>query len=186
MPLIADVTPGSPADKSGLKRGDIVVEFEGQKIDEFSDLTKLVGVASPGESKSLKVLRDERIVDITVELGELKDEKAKKSDEKTKDDDNKEIVVKDINPQISERYNLERESGVIITNVKRGSRAWDAGLRPGDIIIKIDKTDITSVEVYENFVEQVPDEKLSLFLLQRGNSTRYLGYKIKEKLDEGG
>ncbi len=183
--LVADVTPDSPADKAGLKRGDIVVEFEGTRIDEFSDLTKMVGVASPGESKSLKALREGKVVNITVELGELKDEKAKKSEEKT-EDEQREIIVKDITPQISERYNLDKKSGVIITNVKRGSGAWDAGLRPGDIILKVDKTDITSVEVFNKFVEQVPEEKLSLFLLQRGKSTRYLGYKIKLKQEEEG
>lgn len=183
--LVADVTPDSPADKAGLKRGDIVIEFEGTKIDEFSDLTKMVGVASPGESKSMKVLREGKVVNITVELGELKDEKAKKAEEKSENEE-KEVVVQDITPQISERYNLDSDNGVIITNVKRESRAWEAGLRPGDIILKVDKTDITSVEVYNKFVEQVPEEKLSLFLLKRGTSTRYLGYKIKEKTEESG
>lgn len=178
--LISDVTPDSPADKAGLKRGDIVVEFEGMKIDEFSDLTKLVGVASPGQSKSLKVLREGKLVDITVTLGELNDEKAKSSQEKTNVEE-EDIVLKDIDSSIAEKYNLDKQNGVLIANVRRGSRAWEAGLRPGDIILKIDKTDISSVEVYNKFVEQVPEEKLSLFLLQRGESTRYLGYKIKEK-----
>lgn len=184
--LIADVTPDSPADKAGLKRGDIVIEFEGKKIDEFSDLTKLVGVASPGESKSLKVLREGKVVNITVELGELRDEKAKKQPQENTTIQEGDISVTDINRQLAERYKLEQDSGVLIVNVNRSSRAWEAGFRPGDIILKIDKTEIPDVETYNNYIDQVPQDKLSLFLLKRGESTRYLGYKIKEKSSEDG
>lgn len=185
--LIADVTPGSPADKAGLKRGDIVIEFEGNVIDEFSDLTKLVGAASPGESKDIKILREGEELQFTIELGELKDDKAKKQQtEKDEPVQQGDISVTDINPQLAERYNLDQESGVIIFNVERASRAWEAGFRPGDIILKIDKKDIPDVDTYNDYIEQVAPDKLSLFLLKRGDSTRYVGYKIKETEKEEG
>ncbi len=176
--LIADVSPNSPADKAGLKRGDIVTEFNGNKIDEFSDLTKLVGVVPPGSTSELKVIRDGKTINVKVTLGELEDEQVKVSPNTFEDTSG--LVVRDIDQNISDRFNLDVESGVIIINVKRGGSAWETGFRSGDVILKIDKTDINNINDYNNYIEKATPGKLALFLIKRGKNTRYLGFRIEK------
>ena len=80
--LVSDVTPGSPADKAGIKRGDVVLEFDGKKVNEVSDLTNMAAVAEPGADVTMKLLHDGKPKDLTIKLTEFPDE-AVPADEET-------------------------------------------------------------------------------------------------------
>lgn len=181
--LIAEVSPDSPADKAGLKSGDVVIKFNNQPIEEFADLTRFVGAAKPDSDVNLTIIRDGKEKVLDVKLGELKDAK-KASDEPEESTDSKiGLNVKEITPELAKKYNLDRDSGVILFNVERGTKAYDAGFRSGDIITSIDKTEINSLDDYNSAIEKVVEGKLALFLVKRGPNSLFIGYRF-DKDDE--
>jgi len=174
--LISNISPGGPAEKAGLKRGDIVVEFNGKPIKEFTSLSKLVGMEAPGTSSQLTILRDGKRSNISVVLGEMPDDQAPAQFRKEED-----INVSDITPDMAARFSIEDKTGVLVTNVNRGSSAWEAGFRPGDVILEIDKNPVTNLSDYNKIVDSMKPEKKYLFLVKKGKNTIYVGYALKKK-----
>lgn len=177
--LVADVSPGGPADKAGIKRGDVIVSLNGQTIDSVSELTNTVGVLQPGTKEKLKVLRDgvEREVDVKIAAlpenlagGEEKSERAS--------EDKLGLAVQGITPQIANRLNLDESKGVIVTNVSPGSIAQEAGFRPVDVIVEINKKPVENMNDYNKAIAGLEKGQSTLFLVKRGASTIYLAMKI--------
>ena len=182
--LIADVSPDSPASRAGLKRGDVVIKFNGEEIEDFSDLTRFVGVAKPDSDVTLTIIRDGNEKVLKVKLGELKDQ-VPGSDKTEETEDKLGLNVQEITPELVNRYKLEQDSGVIIVNVARGSNAYEAGFRTGDIIVSIDKNEISDMKDYNRVVGEISKDKLALFLVKRAGNTYYIGYRFpKDKNEE--
>ena len=174
--LISDISPGSPAEKAGLRRGDVVVEFDGNPIKEFTSLSKLVGMKAPGTSFKITILRDGKREDLSVVLGEMPDDQT--AAESRQDED---IELSDITPDIASRFGVEDKAGVLVTNVSRGSSAWEAGFRPGDLILEVDKKPVTNLGDYNKIVGSLEPGKQYLFLVKKRKNTIYLGYAVKKK-----
>ena len=176
--LIADVSPDSPASRAGLKRKDVVIKFNDDDIEDFSDLTRFVGVAKPDSDVTLTVIRDGKEKEVEVKLGELQDHS--QVGDKSKAEIELGLNVKEITPELVNRFNLEHENGVVIVNVTRDSRAHEAGFRSGDVIISIDKNVIANIKDYNRVVNELVKDKLALFLVKRGKNTLYIGYRFSE------
>ena len=182
--LIAEVSPDSPADKAGLKSGDVVIKFNNKPIEEFADLTRFVGETKPESDVELTIIRNGKEKVLDVHLGELKDAKKPAETEEEQADSKIGLNVKEITPELAKKYNLDRESGVILFNVERGTKAYNAGFRSGDIITNIDKTEINSIEDYNEAIEKVVEGKLALFLVKRGQNSLYIGYRFSNDDEE--
>lgn len=176
--LVSDVTPGSPADKAGIKRGDVVVEFEGKKVDDVSDLTTMAAVAEPGTEVNIKLIHDGKPRDVTVKLAEAPDDGVP-AEEEEKAEEHLGLSVKEVNPQIARRFNLDVDKGVIISEVADGSPAEDAGLRPGDIILEIDKIGITDLNQYAQAVSNAKAGSTILILVKRADTTVYAALRVE-------
>jgi serine protease Do len=184
--LVSDVTPGGPADKAGIKRGDVIVAFDGSKIDDMPDLPKTVATNKPGTKSKLTVIRNgkEKTVDLT--LGELPDEMAVSTSARNDSvERNLGLIVQEINPQIQRKFRIEESKGVIITNVNPGSLGYDAGLRPGDIILEINKAYIGNLDDYRKSVDSLKEGQTALLLVQRARNTIYVALKIVDQHDKG-
>ncbi len=174
--LISDISPGSPAEKAGLRRGDVVVEFDGKPIKEFTSLSKLVGMKTPGTSFKITILRDGKPKDLSVVLGEMPDDQT--AAESRQDED---IELSDITPDIASRFGVEDKAGVLVTNVSRGSSAWEAGFRPGDLILEVDRKPVANLGDYNKVVSSLEPGKQYLFLVKKRKNTIYIGYAVKKK-----
>ncbi len=174
--LVSSVTPGGPAEKAGIKRGDIIVEFNGHEVEKVVDLTSMVVVTPPGTQVQLKVIRDGREKDITVKLGELPEKTAVKTEKET--EGRLGLTVQNITPQIADRFNLEEKKGVVITEVDPGSIADEAGLQRGDVILEISGRPIHNIDDYKRAIGGVVKGKSTLFLVKRGENTMYVGIQI--------
>jgi len=176
--LIADVAKESPAENGGLLRGDIVLEYNGKKIKEVSDLTGKVALTSPGTVAKLKIIRESKTRELNIAIGEFpEDEKIAKKTEKPEQKFG--LAVINITPQIASRFDLSSKEGVIVSSVSRGSVASEAGFRRGDIIIEINNTTIINLEDYNNRLDEIGKGNSALFLVKRGENTIYLGLKIE-------
>ncbi|MEK6223580.1 MAG: DegQ family serine endoprotease [Thermodesulfobacteriales bacterium] len=179
--LVSDLAPDGPAEKAGIKRGDVVVEFNGKKVKDVSDLTNLAAETAPGSDVDVKIVEDGKTKTIKVKLEEFPDQKAQIENEVR---ENLGIRVKKLTPEIAKRFNFDQDDGVIISNVQQGSAAGDAGLQPGDIILEIDKKPINTLDNYSEALENVKSGDTALFLVKRGSNTIYSAIRVSEDENE--
>ena len=180
--LVSDVTPNGPADKAGIKRGDIIVELDGNKIESISQLTGTVALTAPDTQKKLKIVRESEEVEITVTIGELPENiGGQPTEERAQAETGQELglSVEEINPQMASRFNLAQDQGVIITSVAAGSIAAESGFMPRDIILEINRKPVKSLDDYRNGMQSLEKGKPALFLVKRGEDTIYLTIKIE-------
>ena len=177
--LVADVTEDGPADKAGVKRGDIIVEVNGNKIDEMPDLPKLVASYSPGTKTKLKVLRDGKEKVLNIKLGELPEQGAQVASRSQNEgiEQSIGIIVQEITPEVRSKLDIGSSNGVVITRVKAGSIASEGGLLRGDVILEINKKQISDLSDYRKAVDSVKEGQNLLFLVKRGPNTVYVALK---------
>ncbi len=178
--LVSDVTPGGPAEKAGIKRGDIIIEFNGREIQEMPELPRVVAATPPGTDVRLQILRNGEEKTIKTRVGELPEDIARGGRGSVKEVERKlGLIVQDINPRIAKRFGIEEEGGVIITSVERGSVADEAGLRSGDLILEINKREIRDLNDYREVVDSLEEGKNALFLVKRGGNTIYVALTVQ-------
>ncbi len=163
--LVSDVVKGSPADKAGIKSGDIIVEFDGKPVKAMHDLPRIVAATPPGKVVKVKVLRKGKKKVFTVKIAELKEEslsEVRPSAAKTLG-----MEVQNITPEIKEQLGLRTSNGVIVTHVEPGSPADDAGLLKGDIIIEANRKRVKNVDDFNRIFEESRRHKRILLLVKR-------------------
>lgn len=175
--LVSQVIENSPAQKYGIKAGDVILSFNGKPILDSSDLPPLVGRVPVGSKAKVKLLRDGKNKNLDVVIEQLPDEKTTASipeDKPTREENRLGVDVSDLTK--SQRAELGR--GVRVDNVDTDSPAHLAGLRPGDIILQINRQDINSVADFRNKAEKLPADRMIPVLVQRRGSDQFLVLKL--------
>ncbi|MGH7846561.1 MAG: DegQ family serine endoprotease [Candidatus Binatia bacterium] len=172
--LVASVAKEGPAERAGVKVGDVIVEFDGKEIKDSNDLPILVARTPVDRKARLKVVRDKKEVVLTVTIGELKEEEIVAAG---KERGELGLTVQRLTPQIAESLGLERVEGLVITAVEPGSVGDEAGLRRGDVILEIDRKPLRSLADYRKAIEGARKGKGILFLVRRGETTLFLALK---------
>ncbi len=176
--LVSSVNEGDPAEKAGVKAGDIIVEFDGKEIATYHDLPRIVANTPPDKKVKLKVIRNGKEVVLNVKLGELKEEKLAKKDAH-EESGKLGLTVKEITPDIAGRFGIEDSSGVIIVSVKAGSPADNAGLRRGDVIKEINHNEVTDLKDYLKALDNLKKSDVVLFRILRGRGSLYIAVKTE-------
>jgi serine protease Do len=170
--LVSDVTEESPASKADIRRGDVIVSFDGHPIKEMEQLPRLVAATEVGKKVKLGLIRDGKNLEVEITVGELKDERreAKEAQETEK---NFGLVVQNITPEIARHLNLKDRRGVIVTDIQRGSPAENADLRAGDIIAEINKNPVRNVADFKEIMKKASLKDGIVMLVKRENVTFY-------------
>ena len=187
--LVASVSDKSPADKAGIKPGDIILEFDGKKIDTMRTLPKVVANTAVGKSVQLKIWRNKRMVSKRLVLGrlesssEFKEKKTSKpKSSKNFDIDSLKINVRDINANDRKARNLKSSlTGSVINEIYNNS-PLSGLLNKNDILIEVQKRPIKSSSELNRLVKNIISQKeqtLLLTVINNRNQRRYLGVKIK-------
>jgi Do/DeqQ family serine protease len=143
--LINAVVPQGPADKAGLRAGDVITAIGGQKIEEGHDLLRAVLRHGVGERLNLEVRRDDKTKKVTLVTGERPSEDGAQSRQQgVQDDSMLGLALEDLTPRLRERFRYEGDGRVFVRGVAPGSDADRAGLRPGDIILQADRQPVGS------------------------------------------
>ncbi|MGQ0792721.1 MAG: DegQ family serine endoprotease [Deltaproteobacteria bacterium] len=181
--LVADITPQGPAEKSGLKRGDIIIALNGESISTVSELTSKVAQIAPGSKATLKVMREGGEREIALVVGELPDQIAlgdsAGEDEEAKIEEKLGLNGEAITPELKSRFNLSEDSGVVIIEVSPGGIAEESGFRAGDFIIEINRIAVGGIGDYKKGLGDIQKRKNGLFLIKREENTIYMGVKME-------
>ena len=171
--LVNEVIEDSPADQAGLKRGDIIVEYDGTRVDELNDLPRLVAATPVGETVRVKVFRDGKERTIKVEIGRLDDGERELAADDEEGGGALGITAANVTPELVERYSLESDQGILITKIDPEGPAADANLRVGDLIIEADGKEVRSVKEFEAVVGKMKAGKVLRLLFQRRATLLY-------------
>jgi serine protease Do len=172
--LVQRVEPGSPAEKGGVEAGDIILRFNGTAIEKSSDLPRMVGNTKPGTRSTLTVWRRGATRDLNLTITEMEPDKvAKKEEKKAKPDQPVNamgLVVSELTD--AQKKELKLDSGIIV-EASEGSAAR-AGLRPGDVILRLNNIDVKDVKQFNSLVAKLDPKKTAVLLVRRGDSSQFI------------
>ncbi|MDH5186114.1 MAG: DegQ family serine endoprotease [candidate division WOR-3 bacterium] len=171
--LIRDVAKGTPAEKSGLKPGDVIKKFDGKKITGVEQFRRIVAETEPGTTVTIELIRDSETKSINVKLKEFPEETAATPEEPKEQKRWLGLVVGDLERE--QKKELDIEQGVIIEEIQEDSPAEESGIQPGDVIVKINRVSIANEKDFNRIAQKLAKTKKPiLFQLKRGKSTYFI------------
>ena len=173
--LVGDVTPGSPAAKAGIERGDIILELNGKTVSEPDDLSLHIAETAPGTTVHLKISRNGQTHDINVVLDELSEaDAAAIAGGDSGPTALRGVQVQNLTPTVARDLGISaKTAGVLITGVDPSSVAAAAGLQRGDVIQEVNRKPVRNVEEYDRALAGAHDQSI-LLLVSRGQATRFV------------
>ncbi len=178
--LVAGVEKGSPADKSGLEAGDVILKFDGKTIAASSDLPRVVAAVKPGKTVSADVLRKGSVKAISITVGEApaeKDEVASVPKGNAKPEFNRiGLLLRDLTVQ--QKKKLNGRNGLMVIDAQ-GSAA-QAGIRRGDVVLGLNNAEVQNLEQFNKQLAAIPNGKTVAVLVQRGDNTLYVPIKVSD------
>ena len=187
--LVSSATEGGPAEKAGVKTGDVILKFNNIEIGSMKELPKVVAGTPVGKSVPLVILRNGKEIVLNVTLGELelaeKENligKSTNSSGETKEYDKLGFVAEELNSKNKSKFNLKNiDNGVVITSVKDDSPAQAAGLVPGMVIVRVGQVEVNSLDVIDQSLQNAIKQKRKalLFLVKVEDGTRFVAIELK-------
>jgi serine protease Do len=175
--LVAQVISGSPAEKAGIERGDIIIEFDGKEVTDSKDLPRMVASTHVGKAVTIKLIRDGKTLEQQMKVGEM-EEKV----EVTKVPSSHKslgITVQNLTPEIAKGLGLKKDMGVVVTRVEPGSPAADAGIQTGDLVQEVNRKPVKNVEDFIQKVDKAKGQENVLLLIQRGQNNLFAALTLK-------
>ena len=182
--LISQVLPDSPAEKAGLKVGDVIVEFNGRNIPTSSALPPMVGVTPIDKPVKVKVLREGKYKNLRVMIGELPSEESL-AEAATGDvaggavEGRLKLKAMDLSNQQRKEWGIAK-NGVLVSKIEEGP-AFSAGIREGDVIMMINNESVKDIKHFRELVEDLPAGKPVAVLVQRQDGPVFLALKLPQE-----
>ncbi len=151
--LIGDVTTDSPAEKAGLKQGDIILKYDGKEMNDANQLRQAVAATSPGTKVKTEIFRDGERETVNVTVGEQEASAAVIKGRESESEDLG-MTVRSLTPEIAEQLGLKQSKGVVVTEVEPFGIAAKAGLRPGDVILAIQNAPVEKVSEFNQAIRK--------------------------------
>jgi serine protease Do len=175
--LVNEVFEGDPAARAGIQPGDIIIKVDGKTVETPSTLAKIIAGFNPGHKAKVEILRDGKKQQVTVELGEKKEEATLASLPK-EPEAFLGLNVQTLTPELAERFRLKEDRGVLITKIEPDSPA-EQDLREGDLIKEIDHQPINTVEDFNRIAAKLKDSENILVRVVREGRAFYVVLKPK-------
>lgn len=172
--LVAEVTPGSAAAKAGIERGDVILELNGQAVNEPDDLSVRISETAPGSTVHLKLSRNGQIRNFDVTLKELPEKAETAAPGETNSNALQGAQAQNLTPSVAQDLGISPGThGVVVTSVDPSSAAAAAGLSGGEVIQEVDRKPVHNVNEYQQALAEAHGRSV-LLLVNRGGSTHFL------------
>jgi len=175
--LVQRVESGGPAEKGGLEPGDIILKFNGAPIDKSSDLPRMVGNTKPGARSTVTIWRKGASRDLNLTIAEMEPDKvAERENKKSKPEqptNSLGLVVSDLTE--AQKRELKTDGGAIVETAD--GAAARAGLRAGDIVLRVNNTDVKDAKQFNALVSKLEPKKTVLLLVRRGDASQFVTIK---------
>jgi serine protease Do len=172
--LVSEVVPGSPAAQAGMQPGDVLVSFDGKPVDSAHGLAGIVAATPIGKDAMVTVLRDGRTQTLSVTVGRMSSETVQEDKAERQEQGKWGMQLQDVTPEVARRYGLKPDRGILVVDVRAGSPAADAGVRPGDVLLEVNRQPVKSVAEMKQVVTQAEDHSALLLLVQREQGNIFL------------
>lgn len=177
--LIAEVLEGHAAEKAGLKAGDIILKYNDTHVKNLNNLINGIAMMKPGTEITLTIFRDGETIEVPVTVGSRPDDHAQREHV----EDQLGFEVDDLNEELRHQFGYEDEKGVIVTDVTLGSPATAIGLRPGTLILSINRQNVNSANEFYAALKEANTSKSGriLLLTKYDKVMRFVTLPIKKK-----
>ncbi|MEX0804447.1 MAG: PDZ domain-containing protein [Candidatus Binatia bacterium] len=167
--LVGEVVAQGPAEKAGIKRGDVIVSYDGKKIDELAALPALVALTPVGKTIPVEVMRDGKKQIVNVSIAKLNDQTAALDPQQEKGEWG--LALQNIRPEERRAMGLTTNDGVLVTAVMPGSPAANANVNAGDVILQVNQVSVPSVQSMKDEIAKAKGDKPLLLLLRRADGS---------------
>jgi serine protease Do len=175
--LVADVVKGSPAEKGGMKQGDVIIELAGKKIKDMHELPMIVASMEVGKEVTIKVIREGKEIGLNVTIGRLRGPGIPTEEVL----ENLGMKVHTLNPEIASSLGIKNGVGVVVTQVEEGGAASEAGIKRGDVIVEVNRRyTIKDAEDFRKALEGIKEGENIVFLIRRGEGFLYVVLKYSQ------
>ncbi len=169
--LISEVAKGTPADKAGFERGDVIIKFDGRSVEDSKHLHRIVAETTPGAEVIVEIIRDGGKEKLAVEIGQRPDAGEDRKEEQV---DKHPILLgvglENLSDYYRERLDLPSDiKGVVVTNVEGSSPAGEAGLKSGDVIVEVNRRKVENIESLEKILGDIEDEVVIVAIYREGH-----------------
>ena len=176
--LVAEVSEGSPAEKAGLKQGDIILSLNGKKVEKLGELRNKIAMTSPGTKVKMEVLRENKHETLQVTIGEQPVGTKTMGMAQNKIVEKLGLVVQDLTPELAEQLGYREFQGVLVAEVEQGSPAARVGIRSGHLIEEVNRKRVHSMDEFIEALAQSEQAKSVLFRIRDGEFSRYVAIRI--------
>ncbi|MCJ7833339.1 MAG: DegQ family serine endoprotease [Deltaproteobacteria bacterium] len=176
--LVGDVTPGSPADKVGIKPGDIIIEFDGKAIKDMNELPRLVAAVPVGKMVEVKVLREGKPQTFKVQVQELDDKQMASGPSQGKESLG--LSVREFTPELARRFRMDYEPGILVIEVQEGGPADEAGIQEGDLIKEVNRKSVKDLKTYQSLISSIKKGGNVLLRIKRGGMNLFVSLRMGE------
>jgi len=175
--IVTEVMEDSPAEKAGLKVEDVILALNGERMKNTTQLSTRIGSTDPGSSIDLKILRGGKEKTLSVKIGEAPAEEPIAKAQK-KSVESLGFSVSDLTLALRQQYDIDEDKGVVVTSVEQGSNSYRAGLRKGDLILKLNRRSVDSVDEFYNNLQDVEEGEPIALYLKRGDQKLFAAFTI--------
>lgn len=172
--LVSQVVPGKPAEKAGIKAGDIILEFNGKPIEDAAQLKNVVGQTKVGSPAKVTVWRDKKTLTLDVTIGERTAELLAAGEHKAETSSELGLTVGKVPSEMASKFDLKENVGLMVKSLESDGRGAAMGLRQGDVILEVDGSVIKSVSEFNTKVAEAKKNGVIRMMIQRGAATIYL------------
>jgi serine protease Do len=170
--LVGDVLKGEPAEKAGIQTGDIIIAVDGRNIQDTPELLRIVAAIAVGKKVVVVVLRNGKEQRFEVTVGERRE--TRELARQVEPSDQLGMTVQAVTPEMAAHFGLSEKTGVVVTQIKEGGPADEAGLRPQDILLQINRVKIASLKDYSEAISKGGPDEVLLILVKRGETSFFL------------
>ncbi|HWR00616.1 MAG TPA: DegQ family serine endoprotease [Chlorobaculum sp.] len=177
--VVGTVNDGEPAARAGLKTGDVVLEFNGRKVTSSAELRNDIANQTPGSSVPVLINRDGRPMTLTARLEALPERSYAMEQSGDVSNDLLGFIISPLSPQVAQQLRLTANSHrLVVTSVKENSHAFRVGLRPGDVVLSLDKKPVNSLSSFNEIVKNKKRGDTLVLLVERGWSRIYFAFNL--------